>query len=976
MCFKKIKTYLFILSNIFCFTVFAQKNYTKLVNPFIGTGGHGHTYPGATSPCGMVQLSPDTRMADWDGSSGYHYSDSIIYGFSHTHLSGTGVPDYCDILFQPSVGAYEWQKTNYASTFNHASEKAYAGYYGVHLNKHNINVGLTTTARTGVHRYSFPENTKEGNVLIDLIHRDEVLDAQINILNDSTITGYRFSKSWAKNQKIFFAAVFNKKIIKHYLKNDAAIYPKSLTETGKYIQAYVSFNVADDKTLISQVAISGVSIDGALKNLIAENVHHNFDVALAQNEKNWNTALSQIEITSPSFKNIDTIFYSALYHTLIVPNLYDDVDGAYRGTDDKIHFNKNNEPNKNFTVFSLWDTYRAYHPLMSILKPTLTNNWINTFLQQYKQGGMLPVWELSANETFCMIGYHSVPVIVDAYKKGIRDFDTKLALEAMISYSNSKKFGIDIYSRKGFLSNKEEAESVSKTLEYAYDDWCIAEFAKLIGNKEVANEYYKRSNYFINLFNPATNFFQGKLDNMWVSQFNPTEINNFYTEGNAWHYRFAVPQNFEKLTQLMGGKNNFEKNLLELFNTNATLSGRAQADVTGLIGQYAHGNEPSHHLSYLFAKENLSQNKTPFFVNKICTEFYKNTPDGLIGNEDCGQMSAWYIWSALGFYPVNPASNEFIIGSPQVEKATIHVENKKDIIIYANKKNENEFFPLYKSNSIKFDDIKNGAIINLKMVTETEGLAKQKVELKKVFKTEKNIYAVPYIANETNKFKESTQVNIASINKNDTLYYALTNTERLRNPKFLLYKQPFTISENSFVHFYSVTNKNNILTQQFYKIKNDRTIQILTKLNPMYSAGGAYALIDGIKGTSNWRAGDWQSYYGNDMEVIIDLKQPKKINAIEACFLQDIGSWIWLPKNMIVYSSNDGINFTQIATLQNTTSEKDEAVKVYDWKLSVPNTICQYIKIIATNYGVIKNWHLGYGNNAHLFVSELNIDTE
>jgi predicted alpha-1,2-mannosidase len=589
------KIIILLLLNNFCF---AQKNYTKLVNPFIGTGGHGHTYPGATSPFGFVQLSPDTRMADWDGSSGYHYSDSIIYGFSHTHLSGTGVPDYCDILLQPTVGNYEWNNTDYASAFSHKKEKAYAGFYSVFLDKYKIGVQLTTTAHVGIHKYNYPAANKIGNVIIDLKHRDEVLDSYLEFVDDYTIKGFRYSKSWATNQKIFFVIKFNKPIIKkEFHLTDGSILTNANTATGKGIQAAVSFNTAITKELITKVGLSGVSMDGAIKNLQQEVNNTDFNTTLKKNIAEWNKALSKIKIESFAENNVDTTFYTALYHTMIVPNIFEDVDGKYRGTDDKIHVANGFH---NYSVFSLWDTYRAYHPLMSIINKDKTLQWIKSFLQQYKNGGMLPVWELSGNETFCMIGYHSVPVIVDAYKKGIRNFDTNLALEAMLSYSKSNRFGLTEYIANGFVSNNNEAESVSKTMEYAYDDWCIAEFARLIGKRDVAAEYYKRSKQYQNVFNPATNFFQGKLHGAWYNPFYPAEINNFYTEGNAWQYSLAAPHDVDGLVKLYGGREKFTEHLNNLFTTKAAISGREQADVTGLIGQYAHGNEPSHHMAYMF----------------------------------------------------------------------------------------------------------------------------------------------------------------------------------------------------------------------------------------------------------------------------------------------------------------------------------------------------------------------------------------
>jgi predicted alpha-1,2-mannosidase len=984
---NKISTSL-LIAFLFLVKAFSQKDYTKLVNPMIGTGGHGHTYPGATSPFGMVQLSPDTRMADWDGSSGYHYSDSIIYGFSHTHLSGTGVPDYCDILLQPTTGDYEWDNKKYASPFKHASEKAYAGFYGVHLDKYNINVRLTTTPRTGLHRYWFPENTKEGNVIVDLIHRDIVLDSYLEVVDAYTIKGYRFSKSWATNQKLFFVAKFNKPIIKKalHISDTATQLLNTNIAKGKAVQAGFTFDISDGTPLLVQVALSPVSMEGAALNLATEQPNFDFDNTLKLNEQSWNSELSKIEIESHSFNNIDTIFYSALYHTMIVPNIYQDVDGQYRGTDDKIH---KAEGFTNYTVFSLWDTYRAYHPLMSIINKERTRDWIHTFLNQYKQGGMLPVWELSANETFCMIGYHSIPVIVDAYKKGITDFDTNLALEAMLSYSKSKRFGIDQYVQKGYLHNAEEAESVSKTMEYAYDDWCIAEFAKLLGKEKIAEEYYKRSLYYRNLFNPATGFFQGKLHASWYTPFDPNEINNFYTEGNAWQYSLAAPHDIEGMKNVMGGENAFTKHVEKLFTTTSKTTGREQADVTGLIGQYAQGNEPSHHMAYMFNYTNKPE-LAAYYVNKICKEFYTNKPDGLIGNEDCGQMSAWYIWSALGMYPLNPVSNEFVVGSPQVKFAKIKLENKKIFEIECDKNYTENLLNIFTNNKnknysikskINFDAIKNGGYHHFTMdpLIADYNVKKEKENIKSIYE---NFTPVPYIAKGDVKFNNQTTVALSSINKENEIYYFVNESTNEKDrqatpplPMYQYYKNPIVINKPCTIFFYSgkEEERSSLISQSFYKLPTDKTIKVLSKVNPMYTVGGADALIDGIAGTVNWRAGEWQSYYGNDFEAVIDLKKIKTVSTVSATFLQDIGSWIWMPSKVEVFTSMDGINFKLINNYKNNINEKDETISISDVGFFLENIKIRYLKIKAKNYGTIPSWHLGVGNPSHLFISEITV---
>lgn len=966
-----------ILILLFCSNAcFAQKDYTKLVNPFVGTGGHGHTYPGATSPFGFVQLSPDTRMADWDGSSGYHYSDSIIYGFTHTHLSGTGVPDYCDILIQPTTGNYEWDNKKYASTFQHKNEKAYAGFYSVYLDKYKIGVELTTTTRVGLHKYNFPKNAKEGNVIIDLIHRDEVLDSYLEVVDNYTIKGYRFSKSWATNQKLFFVAKFNKPITNkeiHIGNTNTKMIAKNIAQ-GKAVQAGFSFDVSNGEPLLVQVALSPVSMDGALLNLKAEQTNFNFENILQQNIKNWNKELNKIEIESLPNNNIDTTFYTAMYHTMIVPNIYQDVDGQYRGTDDKIH---KAEGYTNYTVFSLWDTYRAYHPLMSIINKERTRDWIHTFLNQYKQGGMLPVWELSGNETFCMIGYHSVPVIVDAYKKGIRDFDTKLALEAMLSYSKSNKFGIDKYAQKGFLSNDEEAESVSKTMEYAYDDWCIAEFAMLLGKDVIAKEYYKRSFNYRNLFNPATGFFQGKLQASWMKPFDPNEINNFYTEGNAWQYSMAAPQDINGMFKIMGGAKKFTNHLEKLFTTTSKTTGREQADVTGLIGQYAHGNEPSHNMAYLFRYTNKPE-LTVKYINQICKEFYTTKPDGLIGNEDCGQMSAWYIWSALGMYPLNPAVDYFALGAMQIKSFKFNIDSlKTKKIIIKNPFHETKATMFYNNNYssfVEYEDLINGNInlgySNIKTNFEYDSLD---------FESKENP-ASAFIKKGETKFRDFTDVELGTIFKEQKIFYFLNENEKTLNSTppttfYKLYEKPIRVTKKSQLNFYTNNGEESgaLITQTFYKIKNDKKIKVLTPVNQMYTAGGNDALLDGIKGTTNWRAGEWQSYYGNNFEAIINFKENKKIKEVGFHFLQDIKSWIWLPRMIKIYSSNDNINYKLVDSISPNLLENDDAVTVVENKLKIEKP-ARFIKIVAENFKEIPAWHIGTGNKAHIFISEIELN--
>ena len=967
------KYLLLILTFAFCFLTCAQRDYTKLVNPFIGTGGHGHTYPGASMPFGMMQLSPDTRMADWDGSSGYHYSDSLIYGFSHTHLSGTGIPDYCDILFMPSVGFPGWDKQEYRSGFKHSNENASPGYYKVLLDKDKITAELTSSIRSGMHKYTFPADTKNGSVIIDLEPRDKLLDVTIEKVNDREFRGYRRSKSWASDQTVYFYIVFDQPVAEEKYNEATAIPERNLK--GVATKVFVSLHLPANKTLKVRIGISGVSIEGAKMNLDQEIPDWNFEKIKTNATKAWNKELSKIDVKGGTADQ-QTVFYTALYHTMLSPNVYQDVNGNYRGTDLKVH--KANGFT-NYSVFSLWDTYRAYHPLMTILNQKRTGDWINTFLAQYKNGGMLPVWELSGNETFCMIGYHSVPVIWDAYQKGIRNFDHKLALEAMRSYAESDRFGLEHYRKHGYISNDKEHESVSKTLEYAYDDWCIAQFAKAIGVDSVYKKYIERAQYYKNLFDPESKMFRGKLQSMWLQPFEPREVNNFYTEGNAWHYAFAVPQDIETLIDLHGSKDSFNKKLDELFNANSQTTGRDQADVTGLIGQYAQGNEPSHHMAYLYAYSDKKW-KTEELVHKICNEFYKNSPDGLIGNEDCGQMSAWYIFSALGFYPVCPGSGEYVLGTPVFDKATIHLENGKLFTITAKRDKKSSFYvrnlqlnnKAYSGARLLHTDIVKGGLLNMTLTNEPYTVRNYRRWYNPTSKINDHLITpVPYFNIEKNKFKDSILVDLRSTQPGAEIWYYVTipDGELVKPQRFL---KPFFMYSSGYVFAFAMKDsvQSNVVQQVFHKLPDPRTITIFSKVHPLYTAGGPEALIDGITGSTNWRTGEWQSYFDTDFEAIVDLEKVTPISYLAVNVLQDVSPWIIYPTKVTFYTSTDGKEYKLAGTAINEIPSTEKSPSVQELGIPFP-TSARYIKVIAVNGGKLPSWHESAGNPSHLFIDEI-----
>lgn len=954
------------------FTVAAQKDYTSLVNSFIGTGGHGHTYPGASLPFGMMQLSPDTRMADWDGSSGYHYSDSVIYGFSHTHLSGTGIPDYCDLLMMPFTGEVKWQREEYRSGFSHSNEKASPGYYEVLLDKHDIRAQIATSLRSGMHLYSFPAGTTDASILIDLKHRDQVLESRIEKVNDYAIKGFRRSRSWAQNQYFFFYIEFERPLASLLINNDDNI-SAATQASGTSLQAALKFKL-NGQPMRARVGISAVSEEGAKLNLRTEIRDWNFGQLRAKARQAWNKELSRIEVKGGT-KDQQVAFYTALYHTMLAPNVFQDVDGAYRGTDLKIHraigFT-------NYTIFSLWDTYRALHPLMTIIDQRRTRDWINTFLHQYKNGGMLPVWELAGNETFCMIGYHSIPVITDAYRKGIRGFDTKLAMQAMTSYAESDRFGLQHYQRHGYLGNDKEHESVSKTLEYAYDDWCIAQFAKMTGNRSVYDRYMQRAQYYKNVFDPFTKHMRGKLQAMWYTPFDPKEINNFYTEGNSWQYSFAVPQDIKTLVGLHGGRQAFAGKLEELFTTSSQTTGRDQPDVTGLVGQYAQGNEPSHHMAYLFNYLGLPW-KTQEMVHRINNEFYMNSPDGLIGNEDCGQMSAWFVFSALGFYPVCPGSTEYVLGTPLFDEAIVHLENGNHFRIKASRNSRAAFYvqrtllngKKQTKSYIEHSEIKNGGQLVFELgdkPNQTWGIGKADLPHSEI--STPPIVIVPFVDVPSNKFRESTTVRLSTLTPGARIYYKVNydTTTTVETE----YTGPFNVNRSCTISFYAVKGNERSATvqQQFYRIPGDRSIRVSSTVHPMYTAGGPEALIDGILGTTNWKAGEWQSYFGSNLEAVIDLQQTKPVSYLGVHVLQDVSPWIVYPKEVIFYASIDGTTYTQVARVGNSIPPTTGAAEMQTLGNSLQTT-ARYIKVKVVNGGVLPAGHESAGNPSHLFIDEI-----
>ncbi|WP_195306312.1 GH92 family glycosyl hydrolase [Phocaeicola vulgatus] len=705
-------------------------DYTQLVNPFIGTDFTGNTYPGAQAPFGMVQLSPDNGLPGWDRISGYFYPDSTIAGFSHTHLSGTGAGDLYDISFMPVTLPYQEAEAPLGiySKFSHADEEASAGYYRVLLKDYDINVELTATERCGIQRYTFPEG--ESAVFLNLkkaMNWDFTNDSYIEIIDSCTIQGYRFSEGWARGQHVYFHTRFSKPFASVEM-DTTAIALKGKRVGTAYIARF-NFDTEKGEQIVLSTALSGVSMEGAAKNMAAEAPHNDFDKYLAETKDNWNRQLGKIEVTGDN-KDDKVNFYTALYHTMIAPTIYSDVDGAYYGPDKKIH---QTDGWVNYGTFSLWDTYRAAHPLFTYTEPQRVNDMVKSFIAFYEQNGRLPVWNFWGSETDMMIGYHAVPVIVDAYLKGIGDFDAEKALEACVATANLDDYrGIGLYKKLGYIpyniKDEYNAEnwSLSKTLEYAFDDYCIAEMARKMGRTQLADEFYKRSQNYRNVFNPASSFMQ-PIDDKGVFQpnFSPDDYTAHICESNGWQYFWSVQQDIKGLIALTGGKDRFTEKLDSMF----TYIPAGNADLplfsTGMIGQYAHGNEPSHHVIYLYNKVRQPW-KTQKYAAQVMHDLYFNAPAGLCGNEDCGQMSAWYVFSAMGFYPVNPVSGEYEIGTPLFPEIQMHLDNGKTFTVLApGVSRENIYIQSVKVNGQPYDksyithrQIMDGATVEFEMGPE------------------------------------------------------------------------------------------------------------------------------------------------------------------------------------------------------------------------------------------------------------------
>ena len=858
---------------------------TQYADPFVGTDAHGHTFPGACAPFGMVQLSPDTRSKDydWDRCSGYHSSDSLIYGFSHTHLSGTGCPDWCDILVTPGDGP---------SRFSHRREKASPGYYKVWLKDAGVSARLTAGSRVGMHEYRF--RRRPARIMVNLDHRDPVDSFAFNYGPD-WISGCRVSSSWAQKQHVYFYIEFSE--------------PFEVEFTGEGRIAVCTFK---GRRLTLRAAISSVSEENAHANLMAD-YPESFNALRKRTEREWNDYLAKVECPYRDREH-KRRFYTAMYHTGIHPSLYSDADGSYRGMDGQVH---STDGWDRYTVFSLWDTFRAEHPLLFDIEPERSVDFIKSMISIYEENGKLPVWELSGYETDCMIGYNSAPVIAEAVARGLGGFDVEKAFEALVASSLRPEYGLDSFRRNGMVLADDSHESVSKTLEYAYDDWCVAQVAKYLGREEEYRSYMTSSQYWRNVFDPETGFMRARQNGRWFSPFDPREVNNNYTEANSWQYSFFVPHDVPGLIEALGGPEAFEARLDSLFNAPEGNTGRTQADITGCIGQYAHGNEPSHHIPYLYNYIGKPE-KAQAAVERIMETLYSSARDGLCGNDDCGQMSAWYVLSALGRYPVCPGG----VGDDNCGR-----------LAFGAPENVGERRP---------KDQPASEVSACRIVTNP------------AFEMEGDIFL--------------GAMDVALSGEGEIWY-------RIDGGAFRKYEAPFRVTKTCTMEAYAERDgKRSFVTRTtVHAVKQDRDVSVQSHCSSQYTAGGPQALIDGRRGGLNWRTGGWQGYQDTDFDAIVDLRSVKKVSRICTGFCQDARSWIWMPQEVVYSVSSNGSDYAEVARIKTPVGQRDLEVQVWDCEAKV-NRSARYVKVHATNIGTIPEWHPGAGSPGFIFVDEIAVD--
>jgi len=970
---------------------------TAQVDPFIGTGGHGHTFPGASLPFGMVQVSPDTRLTGWDGCSVYHGSDRYLFGFSHTHLSGTGCPDYGDILLLPATGPVKWRSghrsraeqgyfeegppsldpAGYGSAFRKERESASPGYYAVDLDTYGTRAELTATLRTALHRYTFPAG--ESHVLIDLTHRDEVLESSLKVVGRDGVEGLRRSKGWAKDQRVYFAARFSRPFDRAEVAVDDQAQTGRAAGEGKSVKAAFFFATRAGETLLVKVGLSAVSAEGAWKNLEAESPGWDFDATRHLAEAVWERQLSKITVSGGTAAQ-RRVFSAALYHAFLTPNLFSDVDGRYRGRDFKVH---TAEGFDYYTVFSLWDTFRAEHPLFTLVERKRSADFVHTMVRQRQEGGRLPIWELAANETSCMIGYHAVPVLADALLKGLGGATPEEALEAMVHSADEDRRGLKPYAALGYIPADAESESVSQTLEYAYDDACIARVARLAGRPDEEARFLRRAQAYKHLFDPSTGFMRARLDGLWFSPFDPFRVDFNYTEGNAWQYAFFVPQDVEGLVRLHGGREAFADKLDALFSAESQVSGNQLEDISGMVGQYAHGNEPSHHMAYLYAWAGQPW-KTQKLVRSIADTMYADRPDGLIGNEDCGQMSAWYLFSALGFYPVDPASGLYVIGTPLFPEAALNFEDGKRFVVRAPGASPRRCY--IQSARLNGEPLGRCYLTHAEIVAGGELLFEMGTKPNREWGSGPGAappsaiagpeaVPVPFVAKGTSPFRGTTEVALGDVDPRAVVRFTVDGSEP--GPASPRFEKPFVLKESATLRAVATVEglaPSPPLTARFSRIPEGRTVRLKGSYSPQYAAGGDEALIDGLRGGTNFRFGRWQGYQGQDLEAVVDLGSPREIHRVAMGFIQEAKGWVMMPRSVVYAVSSDGVEWRTLGAVANSVPDTETAVVVRDFALEFAPATARYVKVVVTKYGALPKWHSGAGSPAFFFCDEILVE--
>lgn len=954
----------------------AALDLARYVNPMVGTGGHGHTFPGPTLPFGMIQPGPDTRLTGWDGSSGYHDSDRVVYGFSHTHLSGTGVSDYGDVLLLPATGPVKWKSgyrfkgedplpfdaSGYGSHFEKRSERAEAGYYGVTLQDYGVKAEVTATLRTALHRWTF-ERADAAHVMLDLSHRGELLASGLTVLDERSVAGWRRSKAWASNRPVYFIIRFD-----HPFK-------RLVSPMGQeHIKAALSFDLKPGEVLQAQVGISAVDARGAAANLQAEQKGFAFEVVRQQARAAWNRQLSRIEVEGSSEKD-KRVFYTALYHSFVQPNTFQDRDGRFFGRDGKVHKARDYT---RYSVFSLWDTFRAAHPLYSIVERRRSADFINTFIAQFKEGGRLPVWELWGNETDCMIAYHAVSVIADAYAKGIRGFDAKAALKAMVATAEADKSGISTYRKQGYLQGDEEAESVSKTLEYAYDDWCIAVLATALGERDIAQRFAARAEGWRNLID-AQGHVHPRAKGRWMENYDPAEVSVNFTEANGWQYGFFVPHNIDGFIARLGGEAKFLQLLEDCFNAQQGLSGRHQVDITGLVGQYAHGNEPSHHMAYLYAYAGQPW-KTQSLVKRLMDEMYDDTPDGLVGNEDCGQMSAWYVMSAMGLYSVTPGQPNYTIGTPRFSRVTIHLENGKRFVISA--EGRGPYVQRATLNGkpwskawLPHQAMMQGGALHFSMGDAASRWGSEVADRPRSGQvaTAKQVVLAP-IAEGPYRFRDTTRITVHTPEPVDAIYYTLDGSEP--GEASLQWQGPLTLSASTELKLRARRGQywSPVTLAPVVKLSEQLKVELKHAPNLQYAAGGAAALVDGVRGGNDFRLGGWLGFYGVDLDGVIDLGAQRPLKRVAVSFLQDQNSWIFMPKVLEVEASMDGNSWFSVGSVQNTVDEHADGSIIKVMAVAADGKAARFVRVRGVAPVWCPEWHKGQGNRSFIFADEIMVE--